>query len=51
MNNCEKCLNSRPVVSENGLHPICCLSQKKVIDCMTGKKDHFVTIKENGGVL
>lgn len=45
MTNCEKCLNSRPIVSENGLHSICCLSQKKAINCITGKKDHFVTNK------
>ena len=45
MNSCEKCLNSRPIVSENGYHAVCCLSQKKAIDCMTGKKNHFITNK------
>lgn len=38
---CETCLNSRPIVSENGMHSACCLSQKKAAECAyTGK--HYV---------
>lgn len=48
---CEKCLNSRPVVSENGLHPICCLSQKKAMDCMTGKKNYFSSEHKVGDII
>lgn len=44
---CEECLHSRMIVSENGYHTICCLSQKKAVDCMTGKELHFVTIKKD----
>ena len=47
MNKCDKCLNTRIIVSENGRHRICCLSSKKAVNCMTGKKDYFITIKEN----
>ena len=36
--NCDKCLNSRPIVSENGMHYICALSAKKAKKCLlTGK--------------
>lgn len=47
MQKCEKCLNSRLIVSENGYHAVCCLSQKKAMDCITGKKNHFVSVKED----
>lgn len=30
---CEKCLNSRLILSENGWHAICTLSQGEVLDC------------------
>ena len=39
---CEKCLNSRMIVSENGYHSICALSAKKASDCTFGKKNHFI---------
>ena len=35
------------IISENGYHPICCLSQKKAVDCMMGEKNHFVTLKKD----
>ena len=44
MHDCERCLNSRVIVSENGRHKVCCLTQKKAIDCMIGKKSHFVSL-------
>ena len=47
MKECEKCLNSRMIISENGYHPICCLSQKKAIDCMMGKKSQFATLEKD----
>lgn len=47
MKDCEKCLNSRLIVSENGYHSVCCLSQKKATDCMTGKKSWFVTLEKD----
>lgn len=45
MQKCEKCLHSRMIVSENGYHAVCCLSQKKAMDCIIGKKSSFVSVK------
>lgn len=39
--NCESCLNSRPVISENGIHPVCCLSAKKAKECIVSGK-HYI---------
>ena len=39
---CDNCLNARKVISENGLHSICCLSEKVAMDCIMGKKDQRV---------
>lgn len=39
---CERCLNSRVGISENGFHPICCLSRKAAMLCITGRIDHFI---------
>ena len=47
MKDCEKCLHSRLIVSENGYHSVCCLSQKKAVDCMTEKKSQFVTLEKD----
>ena len=48
---CDNCLNSRRIISENGLHSICCLSEKKAIECLMKKKDHkispIITLEEN----
>lgn len=38
---CDSCLNSRIVVSENGLHSVCCLSEKKAVECLTKEKNHY----------
>ena len=38
---CDSCLNSRPIVSENGIHYGCMLSNKKATECIFGKS-HFV---------
>ena len=38
---CDSCLNSRRIVSENGFHPICCLPDEEVRECLiTG--EHYV---------
>lgn len=43
MNKCEKCLHyCRLIVSENGWHYVCSLSQRKALNCMMNKKSHFV---------
>ena len=41
MSKCDNCINSRPIISENGWHGICTLSHKEEANCMTGKKDRF----------
>lgn len=46
MQKCEECLHSRTIMSENGYHAVCCLSQKKAMDCMMEKKSHFATVKK-----
>lgn len=38
---CDSCLNSRIVISENGLKSICCLSEKKAVNCLIGKEDSY----------
>ena len=45
MKKCEECLNGRLIVSENGYHAACCLSQKAAIDCITNKKVQFIPLK------
>ena len=39
---CDTCLESRCVVSENGFHHICCLSEDASLDCLLGRDDHYV---------
>lgn len=41
---CDICLKGRPIVSENGIHRICCLSDKGAMQCLIGEKDRFVDI-------
>ena len=31
---CDTCINSRPVISENGIHSVCCLSARKARNCV-----------------
>lgn len=47
MKDCEKCLHSRFIISENGYHSVCYLSQKAAIDCMIGKKSQFATLEKD----
>ncbi len=38
---CDKCLNSRPIMSENGLHRVCGLPDEgEAMECLMGKVDH-----------
>lgn len=52
---CDTCLNSSVIISENGYHSVCCLSQKNAVDCITKRKDYYEenpstrTPKERGG--
>lgn len=39
---CNNCLNARVVISENGTHLLCCLSEKVAMDCIMEKKDQRV---------
>ena len=41
---CDKCLNSRGVISENGLHRVCCLSEKDAMDCLMNKRNLAVVL-------
>ena len=43
---CDGCLNGRPIVSENGIHRICCLTTRQAVECMSGKKNHSIRIGE-----
>ena len=44
MTKCDGCINSRRVISENGLHSVCCLSEKVAVDCIIGKKDSRIAL-------
>lgn len=41
---CDKCLNARKIISENGLYSVCCLPEKVAVDCLMEKKDQRVII-------
>ena len=47
-NRCGSCLNGRLVVSENGFHYICCLTQKKALNCLIGIKDSYDGYESKG---
>ena len=34
------------IISENGMHPICCLSEKEGVDCILGKVNHQLTLEK-----
>lgn len=40
-NKCEKCVNSRFILSKNGYHAICALHPKTAAKCAMGKENHF----------
>lgn len=39
---CNNCLNARRIISENGSHSVCCLSDKVAVECIIGKKDQRI---------
>lgn len=39
---CQNCLNGKTVLSENGYHIVCCLSDKQAMRCLLGKPDKKV---------
>lgn len=41
---CDNCLNARRIISENGLHSVCCLSDRIAVDCFVGKKDQRIIV-------
>lgn len=45
MSKCDQCLNTRPIISENGWHRICALPAKQAALCITGKKIRFIPLK------
>ena len=47
-NRCDVCTNSRAVVSENGIHYVCCLSKKRALDCLMGTKDYYDGYTDGG---
>ena len=49
LNKCENCLNSRTIISENGMHKICCLPDSEATDCITDLVDKRVEIKRSDG--
>lgn len=46
---CDSCLNSRIVISENGVHSVCCLSEKKEVECITKEKNHYEEMPKYAG--
>lgn len=44
LHKCDRCLYRRLIVSENGFHFVCSLSEKKAVDCITGKVDRFTVL-------
>lgn len=43
---CDCCVYSRTIVSENGIHAICCLSSKAAVNCLTGKENWHIAVKK-----
>ena len=46
---CDTCLNSRPVLSENGWHNVCTLPPMDAVNCMAGREDDYVEWKRDEG--
>ena len=44
---CDTCLNSRAIISENGYHSVCCLSQKKRLIALQNGKIIMQEVKEH----
>ena len=41
---CDNCLNARRIISENGLHSVCCLSERVAVNCLVGKEDQRIIV-------
>lgn len=41
---CDNCLNARRIISENGLHSVCSLSDRVAMNCLVGKKDQRIIV-------
>ena len=39
---CSTCLHRVPVISENGIHYNCALSEKEALECLVKQKDSYV---------
>ena len=44
---CDNCLNAIKIISENGLHSVCSLSDKVAMNCLAGKKDQRIIVHGN----
>lgn len=44
MNKCDLCINSRAIISENGYHYICCLSDKEAMECILNDYSRYFDI-------
>lgn len=40
-NKCDTCKNARSIISENGLHYICGLTNHKAMNCIRGERDYY----------
>ena len=47
---CKRCLHSRFIASENGIHPVCTLPTKQAVLCAAGIKDKYLGLEEVGGL-
>lgn len=47
---CCSCVYSRMAISENGLHPLCGLSSKKAVKCLTGHTEYYKEIRKETDV-
>ena len=43
---CDRCLHTRLIVSENGIHPICTLSAKAAKNCLMNNYSELLTLDE-----
>lgn len=46
MKSCDKCIHTRLIMSENGLHPVCTLSPKAATNCIKNNYAKLITIDE-----
>ena len=41
---CVNCINARTIISENGRHPLCSLTEKEAMECLMNKKDKQIKL-------